>query len=481
MLMARLKLKNKQSQTVERTMNNDALKSSLPPILPKPSLKRFSTVLKMAMIAVLVLLLLIPLSMVTSVLQERLQRRDEAVRDITSTWGSEQVVMGPVLIIPFKYNQKTWKDQVVNGQVQRMEVSETVQCRASFLPAMFKAEGQLKPDRLHRGIYEAVVYSGTLNLSGSFARPSFEEWNVDPRQVLWDEAEMAVSITDLRGAKESLQIKLAEQMIPLKPGRKLEGFEGGVYARIKGLNAEAESIPFEMHLTLNGSSRIRFAPIGVNNDVVLSSTWPDPSFQGAFLPADRKVGPDGFSAHWKASYYGRSYPQQWTDKAPVNAAGINSSLFGVDLVPALDSYRYVERAAKYGVLIIVLLFTAFFLFEILSSLRIHAFQYALVGIALCLFYLGLLALSEVTSFSIAYWTGAAAASLMIALYSAKVLRSAGRACIVAVGLALVYSFLFVILRLQDFSLLVGTAGLFLVLAIVMYVTRNIDWYARDNS
>jgi inner membrane protein len=462
-------------------MNNDTLKSSLPPILPKSSLKRFSTVLKLAMIAVLILLLLIPLSMVNSVLQERLQRRDEAVREITSTWGREQVVMGPVLIIPFRYSQKSWKDQIINGQVQRMEVSETVERRAYFLPATFKADGQLKPDRLHRGIYEAVVYSGELNLGGSFSKPSFEEWNVDSRQIVWDEAEIGVSITDLRGAKESLQIKLAGNVIPLKPGSKLEGFDGGVYARINGLNADAESIPFEMHLTLNGSNRIRFAPIGGNNDVRLSSTWPDPSFQGAFLPADRNVDPGGFSAHWKVSYYGRSYPQQWTDNAPVKAADITSSLFGVDLVPALDSYRYVERATKYGVLFIVLLFTAFFLFEILSSMRIHAFQYILVGFAMCLFYLGLIALSEVTSFSIAYWTGAAAASLMIALYSAKVLRSKGRACIVAIGLGLVYSFLFVILRLQDFSLLVGTAGLFIVLAIVMYVTRNIDWYARDNA
>ena len=154
-------------------MSNDALKSALTPIFPKPSLKRFSTVMKMAMIAVLVLLLLIPLSMVNSVLQERLQRRDASVREITSTWGSEQVVMGPVLIIPFKYNQKAWKDQVVNGRVERIEVDETVHSRAFFLPTVFKADGQLKPDRLHRGIYEAVVYSGALSLSGSFPRPSF--------------------------------------------------------------------------------------------------------------------------------------------------------------------------------------------------------------------------------------------------------------------------------------------------------------------
>jgi inner membrane protein len=433
----------------------------------------------MASIAILVLLLLIPLSMVESVLRERLIRRDASVREITSTWGKEQVVMGPVLIVPYRYYKKTSSDQVVNGRTERIESTESFRSKAYFLPASLKADGELKPDRLHRGIYETVVYSGKLNLSGSFARPSLEEWNVDPQLVLWDDAEVAVSVSDLRGAKESLQIVLAGQTVPLKPGSQLKGFEGGVYGRIRGLAAAADKIPFEMPLTLNGSRSLRFAPLGVNNDVQLASTWPDPSFQGAFLPVERKVGPKGFSAHWRISYYGRSYPQQWTDRNGVDSGTIASSLFGVDLVPVLDSYRHVERAIKYGILFISLLFAAFFLFEVLSGIRIHPFQYTLVGAALCLFYLGLLALSEVISFGRAYWAAAALSSLMIALYSAKVMRSAGRACIVATGLIAVYAFLFVILRLQDYALLLGSAGLFLMLALVMYVTRNIDWYARD--
>ena len=462
-------------------MSDDTLRSTCESPMPKHFVKRFSTVTKMAAIAVLVLLLLIPLAMVQSVLRERLNRRDEAVREITSTWGREQVVIGPILMIPYKYNQRIWKEQVLNGRIERVETMESAQRRAYFLPSVFSADGTLKPDRLNRGIYETVVYSGALNLRGSFDRPSFEEWRVDPEMILWDEAEIALSITDLRGAKESLKIRLADQTIQLMPGRKMEGFENGIYAKIKNLNGQMDSIPFEISLTLNGSRSLRFAPVGVNNDVQLSSNWPAPSFQGAFLPAAREVGPKGFRAHWKVSYYGRSYPQQWTDKTTINAGSVASSLFGVDLVPALDSYRSVERAIKYGVLLIALLFTAFFLFEILSAVRIHPFQYTLVGIALCLFYLGLLALSEVTSFGAAYWTGAAVSVAMIALYSARVMQSKARACIVAAGLGLVYAFLYVILRLQDYSLLVGTAGLFAVLALVMYVTRNIDWYARDSE
>jgi inner membrane protein len=462
-------------------MNEDTPRPSLRPALPEFSVKRFSTILKMAAIAILALLLLIPLAMVDAVLRERLARRDAAVSEIAATWGSQQVIAGPVLIVPYRYTQKSWTDQAVDGRVTRVETAESVRGRACFLPAALSIDGRLDPDRLHRGIYETVVYSGTLKVSGSFAKPSFDEWGVDPGMVLWNEAEIAMSVTDLRGARESVQVRLAGQPYSLTPGHPLKAFDSGISARVKGLDPSLETIPFDMALTLKGSRGLRVAPVGVNNDVRIASSWPDPSFQGAFLPAEREVGPDGFAAHWRVSYYGRSYPQQWTEQNAFDAKSVASSLFGVDLLPALDSYRHVERAIKYGILVIALVFTAFFLFEVLAPVRVHPFQYTLVGFALCLFYLGLLALSEVTSFATAYWSGAAASSLMIALYSAKVLESSGRAFAVAAGLAAVYAFLYVILRLQDLSLLVGTAGLFLVLAAVMYLTRNIDWYARDRE
>ncbi len=462
-------------------MTIEPIKSAAPDPLLGSFLRQYSTILKMGAIAILGLLLLIPLFLVRSILTERLARRNEAVKEITSTWGNAQAIFGPVLIVPYKYTEKALKEQLVNGRLERVEVFETVRTRAFFLPATLKADGHLNPKRLHRGIYEAVVYDGSIKISGSFARPSFEEWNVDPQQILWEEAELVICVTDLRGAKASLEIRLGDDVLPLKPGARFEGFTSGIYARIKGLERQTETIPFETALSMNGSHSLRFAPVGITNDLQLASTWPDPSFQGAFLPTERKVGPEGFQAHWQVSYYGRAYPQQWTEKSPVTTAALMESRFGVDLVPVIDSYRYVERATKYGILLIVLLFTAFFLFEILAKVRIHPFQYTLVGIALCLFYLALLALSEVCSFSVAYWSGAAAATLMISLYSAKALHGGRRAGLIAAGLPAMYAFLFVILRLPDYSLLIGTAGLFLVLALVMYVTRDIDWYSRDKE
>ena len=444
-------------------------------------MKQYSTVLKMFAIAILALALLIPLALVTSVLTERLARRDEAVKEITSTWGKPQVVFGPVLIVPYKCTQKSLRDQVVNGRVERVEVSENVRARAFFLPSVVRADGRLSPSVLHRGIYEAVVYRGTVTISGSFAQPSFEAWKLDPQQVLWDESVLAVSITDLRGTNEALNVRLVNDVIPLEPGSRIDGFPSGLYARIKGLDRQPETIPFEISFTLNGSRSLRFAPVGINNDVHLASSWPDPGFQGAFLPTERKLGPDGFQARWQVPYYGRSYPQQWNSDTPVTTEALMDSLFGVDLVSVVDSYRFVERSIKYGILLIALLFTSFFLLEVMSAVRIHPFQYVLVGIALCLFYLALLALSEVISFGAAYWIGAVAATLMISLYSVKALQSRRRAVVVAICLPVVYAFLFVILRLQDYSLLIGTAGLFIVLGLVMYVTRNLDWYARDNA
>ena len=455
-----------------------------PPSRPARPQKQYATVVKMAVIAILVLLLMIPMVLISSVLSERLQRRDSAIRDITGTWGDEETIAGPVLVVPYRYSFKTWKEQVVNGRSERVETAETAVARAYFLPYSLKIGADLKPSRLHRGIYETVVYSGTLQIQGAFAPPSFDEWKVKPEDVMWDDAVVALGVSDLRGAREALVMKWGDASFPLVPGWKLGGFASGVSARLKGAALPAANVPFSCALTINGSRGISFVPVGVRNDVSLTSTWPDPSFRGAFLPTERRISASGFEARWQVSYYGRSYPQQWTDQndtAPFTKSSMEASLFGVDLVSVVDSYRFVERSIKYGVLFIALIFTTFFLFEVLARVRIHPFQYTLVGAALCLFYLALLSLSEFMSFGASYLAGAAAASLMVTLYSFKVLGSGARSFVVMAGLAVIYTFLYVILRLQDYSLLLGTAGLFLVLGIVMYVTRNIDWYARDRE
>lgn len=446
--------------------------------------KQRAVFFKILGIGFLVLLLLIPLNMIQGVLRERLGRRNQAVAEVTSSWGREQTLVGPVLIVPYRYSFKSWKDvEAADGTLTRTEVQNTAVANAYFLPETLEIDGDITPTRLRRGIYKAVVYSGTLEVTGGFARPDFSGLRVDEEDVLWEEALVTVAIPDLRGVKETLLLRWGEETIPLVPGCKLPSFAAGVHARVDGLRQSEGAIPLGLTLTLNGSGGIRFTPVAGETRIHLRSPWPNPSFQGAFLPTDRQVTASGFEATWQLSQYGRDYPQQWTDRrdrgAGLDSGSVVSSLFGVNFLSDIDAYRNVERAIKYGILFIVLVFTAFFLFEVLGRLRIHPMQYTLVGVALCLFYLGLLSLSEFVRFGMAYFGAATLTTCLIWFYCAAVLKSGKRTLLVVGMLAGIYGFLYVPLQLQDYSLLVGTSGLFLVLAIVFGVTRRIDWYGRD--
>lgn len=445
-------------------------------------LARFAITFKLATILILVLVLLIPLGMIGSVLQERIERRNEAVGGITATWGGSQDVVGPVLVIPYQYHTKALRDQVVGGKVTTVEVDQTQTAYIDLLPNEMIVDGEVTPNEVHRGIYDAIVYKGKFKISGSYPAPDLGELGIAPGDVQWGGALVTMAVSDLRGTSDMAGIKVGGKDCAFRTGCKLAGYNSGVNARVTNLAAGMENMPFELNFDLKGSQGLSFAPVGQRNRVALKSPWPAPNFRGAALPSERSVGAKGFSALWEVSYFGRNYPQQSVDRggnAQLNPAAVAPSMFGVDFMNLIDSYRLVERATKYGILFIVLIFTAFFLFEMLGGLKIHTIQYTLIGVALCLFYLAVLSLSEFINFLYAYWIGAAAASALIVLYSLAVLKSGRRTAIVATALAAVYGYLYVVLQLQNYSLLFGTAGLFVVLGIVMYATRNIDWLTRD--
>lgn len=462
-------------------MNDINRSFQTPPPLPGPSAWMSNTLVRMGILLLLVLVFLIPQNLIQGVLAERLQRRNEAVAGITTTWGAAQSICGPVLIVPYHYRVTTPRSQLVNGQATLVPVTETQTAYAHFLPEDLKISGDLKPSVLHRGIYQAVVYGGAIQLEGRFAKPVFDDWKVEAADVIWDEAVVTVAVSDLRGARETIVLKWGDESLPMAPCSKLPEFTSGVHVKV-GKSGWDRGAPasFALQLTFNGSTGIRFIPVGQQTQVTLTSPWADPSFTGAFLPAERKVGAAGFEATWKVSSYGRDYPQQWSSRDGFNANAIRSSAFGADLIEVVDTYRYVERAIKYGLLFVVLVFTAFFLYEILAPLRVHPLQYTLVAMALCLFYLALISLSEIVGFGLAYLISAAAATLMVMCYSIAVLKRFSRVLLIGVELGAIYGFLFVILRLQDYSLLFGTAGLFVALGLVMYLTRKIDWYSRES-
>lgn len=455
---------------------NDTPPPALPP--PAPRLRRCASTLKLAFVGALALLLLIPLAMVRSLLSERRARRAEAIADITRSWGDSQALIGPVLVVPYRIPVKMRRDQLVDGRYRSVEETSWSTAQACFLPTNVEVVGTLDPSLLHRGIYEAAVYRGALTVTGAFAPPDFGDWKVDPTNVVWEDAVVLVSVSAPRGLTDALTLHLDGAALPLSPGPALASFANPLRARIPAHALDTgKPIAFSLGVTLNGSDGLRVAPVGMQTRVALDSTWANPSFQGAFLPVQRTVTPAGFKAVWQVSYYGRGVPQAWTSSENAGAAdGLARSAFGVNLVTPVDSYRLVERALKYGVLFVVLLFTGFFLFETLARLRIHPLQYLLIGAALCIFYLSLLALSELTAFGCAYLAAAGAALTLVAGYSAAVLGSRRRAAAIGLELALIYGFLYTTLQLQDYALVFGSVGLFAALAVVMFVTRRVNWY-----
>jgi inner membrane protein len=462
--------------------------TTAPPPLPKsqPSFgKRFRTIIKLIGVGVLILLLLIPLGMINGVLSDRLNRRNEAVYDITSSWGKQQCVIGPVLGIPYQYKFKTVKEITgLDGKVEKREVEETAIALAYFLPETLNVTGDAQTQMLHRGIYDAAVFRAQVKLAGKFSPPDFGALKIDLKDVQWKDAFVTFALNDLRGTREAIVLDWGGAKKPLLPGSQVPGYTTGGTAMLGEGKPISAAVEFSIPLDFNGSEGIYFAPFGVQNEASLKSNWPDPAFRGAFLPSDRSVRDNGFDAKWKVSYYGRDYPQSWTSRTGnerFTTQAVSQSMFGTQFLSILDAYRYVERSIKYGVLFLVLVFTTFFLFEVTARQRIHPLQYLMVGAALCLFYLLLLSISEFIGFGLAYLIAAVASTLLIAWYCRSFLGGGVRTLMIGAGLAGVYTFLYITLRQQDYALLMGAIALFIVLAIVMYVTRKVDWYARDAS
>jgi inner membrane protein len=459
-----------------------------PPPLPRwqPSFgKRHSTIIKLLGVGALILVLLIPLAMITGVLNDRLMRRNEAVADITSSWGRQQNVVGPVLGVPYQYKFKAVKEMPApDGKMERREVEETATANAYFLPKTLHIDGNVQTEMLHRGIYNAAVFRAQVTLSGKFSPPDFGALKIDLKDVQWKDAFVTIALNDLRGTREAIILDWGGAKRPLLPGSHVPGYTTGATALLASDKPIASETNFSIPLDFNGSEAVFFAPFGVQNEATLKSNWPDPAFRGAFLPAERSVRADGFAAKWKISYYGRDYPQSWTSLSGnerFNLKAVSDSSFGAEFLSILDAYRYVERSIKYGVLFLVLVFTTFFLFEVTARQKIHPFQYLMVGAALCLFYLLLLSISEFVGFSWSYLVAAIASTVLITWYCRFFLGGGVRTLMIGAGLAGVYTFLYITLRQQDYALLMGAIALFLVLAVVMYVTRRVDWYARDTA
>ena len=305
--------------------------------------------------------------------------------------------------------------------------------------------------------------------------PEAARFQVQPADVQWSNATLSLGISDPKAIRRASPLALGAQSRPFEPGPELEQAAGGLHAPLPSLTPGA-MLPFSFDLELGGSGRFTVVPAGDETSVTLTSPWRDPSFDGAWLPSERAVSAAGFSATWKVLALARNFPSSWRG-AQVPAELLHQSAFGVTLLSPVDTYRTNERAVKYQLLFLGLTFLGFALIELLARLRVHPLQYLLVGLALCLFYLLLLSLSEQLGFAQAYAIAATAVVLLISAYLRAVFGKLRRALAAGALLGALYAFLFVLLRIQDQALLVGSVGLFVALAGVMWLTRRIDWYA----
>ncbi len=422
---------------------------------------RNSITVKLFSIGIIILLLLIPAFMIENVIRERQYTSENAVTEVASKWGLEQTITGPVITIPYTTLVKDDKNNLV-----------TVTEYAHFLPEKLNINGSAATEKRHRGIYEVVVYSSKLNFSGTFNLPKPEELNIPDKDLLWDEAYVEIGISDMKGINENIELKLNDTKYNLNPGiANADIVASGVSTKIN-LNDSSKLINYSFDLNLNGSKMLYFVPLGKENNVELSSTYSTPSFDGNFIPDSREVTDQGFHAKWKVLHLNRNYPQHWVS----NSFNVASSAFGVNFLVAVDHYLKSTRAAKYAILIIALTFMGFFFVEIINKTRIHPFQYILAGLAICIFYALLLAFSEHIGFNLSYIISMILVLGAITYYSKFMFNNGRTTALLSAVLLIVYGFIYVIIQLEDYALLMGSIGLFIVLLVTMHLSRKIKFY-----
>ncbi|HRJ31080.1 MAG TPA: cell envelope integrity protein CreD [Cyclobacteriaceae bacterium] len=452
-----------------------------------------SITVKLVSIGFLILILLIPAAWIESMMEERQQRAESVIAEVSNKWSGNQTLSGPILVVPYKHREtiKVDKDQ--------FEIKESTR-KAFFLPETLDINGTVNPEKLHRGIFDAVVYESSLMMKASFSKPDFKRLEIAENMILWPEAHLIIAISDLRGiSKNPPVIKSGNQSLTSEPAQNIgvsthkfgrqvqpQAYDDGSYPAksatgiVAPLNWSGEAdftALTEINFNLKGSSQLNFVPSGKTTSVKLSGPWPDPSFDGEFLPATREVSEKDFTATWNILHFNRPFAQQWKD----SHQELVGSEFGLKLLIPVDQYQKSIRTAKYGILIIMLTFVALFLVEITQKIRIHPFQYILIGAALIIYYTLLLSFSEQVGYNVAYWISSIATVALIAAYSTSFLRDRRFSLMFTTLLVIFYSFIFIIILQQDFSLLIGSIGLFLIVATLMYFSRKVDWYKDSHT
>lgn len=445
---------------------------------------------RFALVAVLIALMTIPLSMVRDVVYERNNLYSRVQTEVASTWGHRQQLRGPALLIPYTERFDT-VEVLTDKEGNESKKNKTVykQRTAIVLPDSLNIDANLLGQTRKRSIYESLVYSADVSIKGVFKQPNIESLSEHIDTIHWDRAWFSLGISDTQAINNvsPLTWGATTQSIDFEPGTKIiKTISSGFHAPMNlsqsiGDNASALEVdyPFSLEINVNGSQGFYFSPFGKTTNVQISSDWPHPSFQGNVLPDEHDIQQDGFVAKWSVPHLARNYPQLWT--LETQEFNLEEFSAGVNLFESVSLYSQITRAIKYGVLFLVLTYITFLLFEMGIGQRLHIIQYGVIGLALSIFYLTLLSLSEHAGFFKAYLSAAAIIISMISLYVLSAIRSLSRTSIITVLLIGLYGLLYTMLRLEDYALLAGSVMLLVVLAAMMYLTRNIGRKEREIS
>ena len=457
----------------------------------------FRVLLQIGLLGVLILILQIPISWIEVIIRERQMTKDSAMREVSALVGGQQSIVGPFLSIPYK---RTTTDKTGNQTV--------TEGRAIIAPDSLTITSDAQVTERNRGIFSIPVYQTTLSVKGYFVPAKlpraetqkspveenaqatnnalFKVEKVEVKESVQEEFDLnqgilTLGVSDPKNIIEASPLQWESSPLPFEAGTH-SVLAAGIHASIpKQALAKKDSegeIPFSFKLVVSGSGEFAVAPSGKETTVTMNSAWPSPSFGGSYLPTTRTISSEGFKAKWNISPLGREVPDIDLNASLTN---LSASMIEVAFVTPVDPHRMTDRAIKYELLILFLTFACFYLFQIFSNIRIHPIQYLLTGSALVLFYLLLLSLSEHLGFGMAYSIAATGALSLVVGYSRSILANPKRAWIVGGLLSGLYGFFYTLLREEEYSLLLGSIGLAIVLGVIMYISRKVDWYELSNT
>lgn len=432
-----------------------------------------SATAKIIMIGLLTLVLLIPLAYIQNLIIERAQRQESVVNEINKKWGESIYFYGPVLKVPYTaYTETKLIDQKTNKITYQQEGTTEY---AYFFPEDLTINAKVPTELRNRNNYETVVYTAAIDVKGNYKMPDFNIKSIPAKDINWDKSTIVIKTNNIHSIKGVVNIAVGNKSYSFGPVNSANQNDTVAVLETPAFDSNESFatglLNFKFSINYKGSKDLKIVPVGKNTQAAMASNWASPSFDGNFLPESKTITKDGFNAQWKISHLNRPFSQQHFGELPE----LSKYSFDVKFIIPVDEYQQNERASKYGFLVIGLTFLIFFIIQSISKISIHIFQYTMIGLALIMFYTLLISITEHSSFMLAYIIAGLSVITMITLYSISILKNKKFPLFIATALTALYGFIYVIIQLENYALLVGSIGLFLILGAIMYFSKKIDW------